>query len=63
MDGDPLGASSFAVDLGDLSVGCSEVVGLVLEPNAKPAATVTLRRGVGRDDTLWSGRVTPSRDR
>ena len=61
MDGDPLGSSSFEVDLGGLSVGCSEVVGLVLDPNAEPAATVTLRRGVGRDDALleWARHPEP----
>ena len=63
MDGDPLGASAFEVDLGDRIVGCSEVTGLVLEPGSKPAATVTLRRGVGRDDTLleWARHPEPRR--
>ena len=63
MDGDPLGCSAFEVDLGDRSVGCSEVTGLVLEPGARPAATVTLRRGVSRDDDLleWARNPEPRR--
>ncbi len=63
MDGDPLGSSAFKVDLGDRSVGCSEVTGLVLEPGAKPAATVTLRRGVSPDDALleWARHPEPRR--
>ena len=63
MDGDPLGSSAFEVDLGDRSVGCSEVTGLAFEPGARPAATVTLRRGVSRDDALleWARRPEPRR--
>ena len=63
MDGDPLGSSAFEVDLGDRNVGCSEVTGLVLEPGSKPAATVTLRRAVSRDDTLleWARHPEPRR--
>ena len=49
MDGDPLGSSAFEVDLGDRTVGCSEVTGLALEPGARPAATVTLRCAI----TTW----------
>jgi phage tail-like protein len=63
MDADPLGSSAFEVDLGDVSVGCSEVTALVLEPGAKPAATVTLRRGVSGDGTLleWARNPEPRR--
>jgi len=61
MDADPLGCSAFEVDLGDAHVGCSEVTGLVLEPRARPAATVTLRRGVSSDDALleWARHPEP----
>jgi phage tail-like protein len=63
MDADPLGSSAFEVDLGDTSVGCSEVTGLVLEPGATPAATVTLRRGVSSDGALleWARHPEPRR--
>ena len=63
MDADPLGSSAFEVDLGDMSVGCSEVTGLVLEPGATPAATVTLRRGVSGDGALleWARKPEPRR--
>lgn len=63
MDADPLGSSAFEVALGDTDVGCSEVTGLVLEPGAVPAATVTLRRGVSSDDALlqWARHPEPRR--
>jgi phage tail-like protein len=63
MDGDPLGSNAFDVDLGDTNVGCSEVTGLLLEPGATPAATVTLRRGVTSDRTLleWARNPAPRR--
>lgn len=63
MDEDPLGASAFEVDLGGTTVGCSEVTGLVLEPGARPAATVTLRRGVCSDGVLleWARNPEPRR--
>ena len=63
MDGDPLGSSAFEVDLGVRVVGCSEVTGLSLEPGTKPAAAVTLRRGVGTDDALleWARNPEPRR--
>ncbi len=63
MDEDPLGSSAFEVDLGDINVACSEVTGLVLEPGATPAATVTLRRGVSSDGALleWARDPQPRR--
>lgn len=63
MDEDPLGSSAFEVDLGGTDVGCSEVTGLVLEPGASPAATVTLRRGVSGDGVLleWARNPEPRR--
>jgi phage tail-like protein len=63
MDAVPLGSSAFVVDLGDTTVGCSEVTGLVLEPGARPAASVTLRRGVSSDGTLleWARKPEPRR--
>lgn len=63
MDADPLGSTAFEVDLGDVNVGCSEVTGLVLEPGATPAATVTLRRGVSGDGAFleWARNPEPRR--
>lgn len=61
MDADPLGSNAFEVDLGDTSVGCSEVNALMLEPGATPAVTVTLRRGVSSDGALleWARNPEP----
>jgi phage tail-like protein len=60
---EPLAASSFEVEAGELRIGCSEVLGLGLEPGADPAATVVLRRAAGIDDTLlaWARRPEPRR--
>jgi phage tail-like protein len=60
---EPLAASSFEVEAGELRVGCSEVLGLALEPAAEPPATVTLRRAAGLDDALlaWARHPEPRR--
>ncbi|RYP88236.1 phage tail protein [Nocardioides guangzhouensis] len=63
MEREPLAASSFEVEAGEDRIGCSEVLGLALEPGAEPAATVTLRRAAGVDDALvaWARRPEPRR--
>jgi hypothetical protein len=59
VDGDPLGACNFEVELGGEVVGFSEVLGLGYEPEERRVLAVTLRRAAGRDAALWAWALWP----
>lgn len=60
MEGDPLGACNFEVELGGESVGLSEVHGLAYEVDEGRVGPVILRRGAGVDLTLWAWARDPA---
>ena len=60
MEGDPVGACNFEVELGGESVGFSEVLGLGYEPEKRTVTPVTLRRGAGHDLALWAWARKPA---
>jgi phage tail-like protein len=59
VEGEPIGAGNFVVDLGGEVVGCSQVLGLGYEPEHRRVAPVTLRRAAGRDGAMWSWARSP----
>ena len=59
MDGDPIGACNFLVDLDGEQVGFSQVLGLGFEPEQRLATPVTLRRAAGSDLALWLWALKP----
>jgi phage tail-like protein len=60
VEGDPVGACNFEVELGDEAVGFSEVLGLGYEPERRTVSPVTLRRGAGLDLALWAWARKPA---
>jgi hypothetical protein len=54
MDDAPLAVCHFDVQIDGTSVGFSEVLGVGYLPDDRRVGEVTLRRGAGRDASLWA---------